>query len=52
MTGVIKQKVDQEDVREFFLKHYDFLKDVYLTLVVNGFNFPYLNAQEFTRFMK
>ena len=39
-------------MRDFFLKHYDYLKDVYLTLVINGTNFPYLNSQDFTRFMK
>ena len=52
MSGVIKQSVDQEDVKEFLLKHYNYLKDTFLTLIINGSNFPYLNNQDFTRFMK
>lgn len=52
LAGVIKQPADQEDVKELFLKHYAYLKDVYLTLVINGVNFPFVNSQDFTRFIK
>ena len=44
LNGLIKDAGSQEDVREIFLKHYDFFKDVYLTLAINSSNFPYINS--------
>ena len=52
MSGVIKQLADQEDVKGFLLQNFGYLKDTYMTLVLNGSNFPFLNSQDFTRFIK
>jgi hypothetical protein len=52
LEGLIKSKGTQEEVRELFLKNYDFLKDIFLTLSIHCGNFPFIGCQDFTRFAK
>jgi len=52
LGGVIRNQPAQEDVREAFLKHYVFIKDLFLTLVISCAGFPYIGIQDFTRFAK
>ena len=52
LEGLIKNKGTQEDVRDVFLKNYDFLKDVFLTLSIHCGSFPFIGCQDFTRFAK
>ena len=52
ISVVLKQPADQEDVREFLIAHFEYIRDTFLTLVINCGNFPYLNLQDVTRFMK
>ena len=49
-SKIVKQQADQEDVRALLLKNYEFLKDTFLTLVINTGNFPYLTKQRFAAF--
>ena len=45
----IKTKSEQLLVAETIKKHYDYLKDVYLTLAVHS-NYPYIRINDFTNF--
>ena len=45
----IKTKSEQLLVAETIRKHYDYLKDVWLTLAVQS-NFPYVRINDFTNF--
>ena len=47
----IKAPADAADVRELLIGHYEYLKDLFLTLTINSGNFPYLPIQSFARFM-
>ena len=33
------------------MEHYSYIKDVFLTLIINSGNFPYLNLQDFSKFI-
>ena len=40
----------QQDLRDFILPHYDFIKDVFLTLSLHTGNFTYVIREDFIRF--
>ena len=52
LEGIVKDPTQREDVRDEFVKNYDFIKDVFLTLSINSGGFPFINSQEFTRFCR
>ena len=46
---MIKAKSDYELTCDIVRKHYDFLKDCYLTLAVHS-NYPYIKINDFMEF--
>ena len=52
LENILKTPEDISDLRFMLIGSYEYLKDLFLTLTINTGNFPYLSAQNFTRFMK
>ena len=52
LSNFVKNPIDAADIRDVIIGHFEYLKDLYLTLTINSGNFPYLDNQSMTRFMK